>query len=171
MSERIVTGKAYRILRETTWDKLSFWKKASDVEYNDGSTMQDNKPIAILQRNHEYRVGEIAYEHSAPSWALLECITQGITAETVPDDYKRLSNISGPGTVITDGTAQFVVYNIVPSVVLSSSPYMIPAMSLIGDIRGNLTASNGEEFYFDVHDGVYGYNTDPNRAIETFRAF
>ena len=39
MSDVIQTGKAYRILKDTTskiWDKISFWKKASDV-YNDSN--------------------------------------------------------------------------------------------------------------------------------------
>ena len=171
MKENIVSGQAYRILRGTSWDRLSFWKKASDVVFDDGSTMEENKPISILQREREYRQGDIAYEPTAPSWVLLECVAQGYTAETVPYAYKNLNRTDGPGTVITDGDAQFVVYSVVPSTVLSTSSYIIPAMNLVNEIKSNLIASDGAEFYFDYRDGAYGFNTDPQRGAETFIPF
>lgn len=40
MSEQIVTGKKYRILTDVAqkiWQRVSFWTKASDVEFNDGN--------------------------------------------------------------------------------------------------------------------------------------
>ena len=43
MSEQIVTGKHYRIMTDLTnsvWSRISFWKKASDVELNSGSNLQ-----------------------------------------------------------------------------------------------------------------------------------
>lgn len=39
MAENIVTGRKYRILTDAAqqlWDRVSFWSKASDTEYNDG---------------------------------------------------------------------------------------------------------------------------------------
>lgn len=44
MSEQIKTGQIYRILSDKArgvWDKLSFWTKASDVEFDDGVTLQN----------------------------------------------------------------------------------------------------------------------------------
>lgn len=43
MAENIVTGKKYRILKDVatkTWDRISFWSKASDIEFNDGKTAE-----------------------------------------------------------------------------------------------------------------------------------
>ena len=43
MSDVIQTGKAYRILKDAskkTWDKISFWKKASDVYNNSNQNLQ-----------------------------------------------------------------------------------------------------------------------------------
>ena len=39
MTENIVTGKHYRIMTDLTnsvWSRISFWKKASDVDLNSG---------------------------------------------------------------------------------------------------------------------------------------
>ena len=49
MSEQIVTGKKYRILTDVAqkvWQRVSFWTKSSDVEFDDGKTAQ-NKVGAI----------------------------------------------------------------------------------------------------------------------------
>jgi hypothetical protein len=43
MTENIVTGKKFRILTDATnkiYDRISFWTKASDVEFNDGGTAE-----------------------------------------------------------------------------------------------------------------------------------
>ncbi len=43
MSTQIVTGKKYHILTDLVnkvWSVISFWTKASDVEFNDGKTAQ-----------------------------------------------------------------------------------------------------------------------------------
>lgn len=43
MSEQIVTGKKYRILTDVAqkiWQRVSFWTKSSDVEFDDGKTAE-----------------------------------------------------------------------------------------------------------------------------------
>lgn len=43
VNEQIVTGRAYRTLIDAAtklWQKISFWTKASDVEFNDGNTAE-----------------------------------------------------------------------------------------------------------------------------------
>ena len=50
----------------------------------------------ILQRSKAYAVGDIAYSHKLPSWARLECVTAGTTADTIPDTLATVS--SGGGT-------------------------------------------------------------------------
>lgn len=170
MVENIVSGKKYRILVDATqdaWDRISFWTKASDVYYNDGTTAEENKPVAILKRNTSYAVGYIAYEKTAPSWVMLKCASGGTTATSLPTTY---STITTPGSLITDGTAKFVVYDVRPKDTFSNSPYQIPAMSLVNSLKSELTA-NGNQFYFDYQDGKYGYNTSSNRSASTFTPF
>ena len=170
MTENIVLGKFYRVLTNVSsdiWDRLSFWKKASDVELNNGTTLETNKPSAILQRSKAYAKGDIAYTSDAPSWVMLRCTTAGTTAATVPTTY---STITSAGTTITDGTAKFAVYDRRPTSTLSSSSYQIPTISLVKTLDGQLTA-NSKHFYFDYQNGKYGYNTDANRGSSTFVAF
>lgn len=58
-----------------------------------------------LARNKTYSVGDICFHDSLPSWAYLECITAGTTAETEQDF------VGGGRTSdhLTDGTAVFIV--------------------------------------------------------------
>lgn len=170
MVENLVSGKKYRILVDAAndvWDRISFWTKASDVYYDDGTTVEVNKPNAMLKRNTFYSVGSVVYENSAPSWVMFKCTTAGTTAATVPSTY---STISSPGTVITDGTARFTVYDVRPSSTLSTSSYQIPTMSLVNNLSSELTA-NGTKFYFDYQNGKYGYNTSSARGASTFSPF
>lgn len=170
MTENIVLGKLYRILTNVSsdiWDRVSFWKKASDIELADGTTLEKNHPIAILKRSTAYASGDVAYTSDAPSWVMLKCTTAGTTAATAPTTYGTISSV---GTVITDGTAKFTVYDQRPDATLSSSAYQIPTMSLVNTIDSQLIA-NGNHFYFDYQNGSYGYNTDANRGSSTFVAF
>ena len=170
MTENIVTGKFYRILTDVTndvWDRLSFWKKASDVEFEDGTDLENNKPNAILKRSTAYSLGAVAYTSAAPSWVALQCTQAGTTAANLPSTYATISTV---GTVITDGTAKFTVYDRRISDTLSTSAYQVPSMSLVRSIDGQLIA-NGNHFYFDYQNGKYGYNTDPGRGSSTFVPF
>ena len=170
MTENIVTGKKYRILTDAAndiWDRISFWSKASDVQYDDNTTAEANKAVAILKRNASYTIGAVAYEPSAPSWVLLKCTQAGTTAAVIPSTYSTISSV---GTVITDGTARFTVYDVRPSGTLSNSAYQVPAMSLVNGLDAELTA-NGNKFYFDYQNSKYGYNTSASRAAATFVPF
>lgn len=43
INETIATGKKYRVMKDTAqslWERISFWTKASDVEFDDGTTAQ-----------------------------------------------------------------------------------------------------------------------------------
>lgn len=43
INEQVVTGRAHRVLIDKAtklWQKISFWTKASDVEFNDGNTAE-----------------------------------------------------------------------------------------------------------------------------------
>ena len=60
----------------------------------------------MLKRNKEYAIGDIAYSSYLPSWARLECVTAGTTADTVPP---ALCATHIAGQYITDGTAIFIL--------------------------------------------------------------
>lgn len=55
-------------------------KSDSNTKFN-GTTSYTNR----LQRNKDYKVGDIAYSPNLPSWAYLECVTAGTTGATEPD--------------------------------------------------------------------------------------
>ena len=49
INEQIATGRKFRKLADETtklWQRMSFWKKASDIEFNDGKNAE-NKVGAI----------------------------------------------------------------------------------------------------------------------------
>ena len=49
INEQIATGRKFRKLADETtklWQRMSFWKKASDIEFNDGKSAE-NKVGAI----------------------------------------------------------------------------------------------------------------------------
>ena len=169
MTENLVSGKKYRILTDAVndvWDRISFWTKASDVYYNDNTTAEANKPTNVLKRSTAYSVGTIAYCASAPSWVMLRCTTAGTTAEIVPTTYSTITSV---GTVITDGTARFTVYDARPSSTLSSSSYQIPTMNLVNNLNSELTA-NGNKFYFAYNSstGKYGYRLNGSGTFVPF---
>lgn len=59
-----------------------------------------------LSRLKAYKVGDIAFPASAPSWVRLECVQAGTTSVTEPEDY---AEITEGGGLITDGTCVFIV--------------------------------------------------------------
>lgn len=81
----------------------------------------------ILQRSKAYAVGDIAYSHKLPSWARLECVTAGTTADTIPD---TLATVSSGGVLISDGTVTWIVDD-------------IRDMTPVGCVRGSLFLPKG----------------------------
>lgn len=60
----------------------------------------------MLKRNKAYSIGDIAYSSYLPSWARLECVTAGTTADTVPFSLTMVSRV---GVIISDGTVTWIV--------------------------------------------------------------
>lgn len=81
----------------------------------------------ILQRSKAYAVGDIAYSHKLPSWARLECVTAGTTADTIPD---TLATVSSGGVLISDGTITWIVDD-------------VRDMTPVGCVRGSLFLPKG----------------------------
>lgn len=64
-------------------------KSNSNTKFNE-TTSYTNR----LQRNKDYKVGDIAYSPNLPSWAYLECVTAGTTGATEPD-FSSVSSTGG----------------------------------------------------------------------------
>ena len=74
-------------------------------EHQELRTAISNAGIAILQCNHSYQVGDIAYHNSLPSWARLECVKAGMTGASIPN----LAEVHKCGIMVTDGNAVWIV--------------------------------------------------------------
>ena len=83
--------------------------------------------ITTLQRNKAYEVGDIAYSSYLPSWARLECVTAGTTADIAPSS---LTTVSSGGILISDGTVTWIVDD-------------VRDMTPVGCVRGSLFLPKG----------------------------
>ena len=81
----------------------------------------------MLKRNKAYSIGDIAYSSYLPSWARLECVTAGTTADTVPFS---LTMVSSGGVLISDGTVTWIVDD-------------VRDMTPVGCVRGSLFLPKG----------------------------
>ena len=81
----------------------------------------------MLKRNKAYFIGDIAYSSFLPSWARLECVTAGTTADTVPFS---LTMVSSGGLLISDGTVTWIVDD-------------VRDMTPVGCVRGSLFLPKG----------------------------
>lgn len=75
MTENIVTGKKYRICTDATrdtWDRVSFWTKASDVYCDDGTTAEHTKTraqAAIEKAGRRVNPSAIAYHEDGTTFS------------------------------------------------------------------------------------------------------
>lgn len=81
----------------------------------------------MLKRNKAYSIGDIAYSSYLPSWARLECVTAGTTADTVPSS---MVTVSSGGVLISDGTVTWIVDD-------------VRDMTPVGCVRGSLFLPKG----------------------------
>lgn len=81
----------------------------------------------MLKRNKAYSIGDIAYSSYLPSWARLECVTAGTTADTVPSS---MPTVSSGGVLISDGTVTWIVDD-------------VRDMTPVGCVRGSLFLPKG----------------------------
>ena len=81
----------------------------------------------MLKRDKAYSIGDIAYSSYLPSWARLECVTAGTTADTVPPS---IATVSSGGVLISDGTVTWIVDD-------------VRDMTPIGCVRGSLFLPKG----------------------------
>lgn len=89
--------------------------------------MENAMDFNMLKRNKAYSIGDIAYSSYLPSWARLECVTAGTTADTVPFS---LTMVSSGGLLISDGTVTWIVDD-------------VRDMTPVGCVRGSLFLPKG----------------------------
>lgn len=195
MKEILVSGKHYRVLADSVnniWHRISYWTKASDVEFDDGTRLEGKVfGHAILAREKEYVVGDIAYCTNAPSWVQLQCIEAGKTATTEPPEYSQIQDNTnyGIGLMIKDGTATFVVFDIRPTQEESDSEFQAPSVGLLKRMfnkavdtaadRNNTRLYVGEDnklhftdkagadsaLNFKLHDATYTFDANSTGSV------
>jgi hypothetical protein len=100
----------------------------------------------MLKRNKAYSIGDIAYSSYLPSWARLECVTAGTTADTVPFS---ITTVSSGGVLISDGTVTWIVDD-------------VRDMTPVGCIRGSLFLPKG----YIKANGATVYRADYPRLVQ-----
>ncbi len=89
MNENIVTGKKYRILVDelsNLWDRISFWTKASDVEFDDGTVLESKMNDVASKADTADSKARTAQEEAA------EAHTRANTAYTNADTAQALAS-------------------------------------------------------------------------------
>lgn len=98
INETIITGRKYRVKSGSIWKRLSFWTKATDVECEDGKTV-------------EQKIGSISGITDDTDSASSDLAASAKAVKTVNDDVKNSINsfnISGNTVTYTknDGTTK-----------------------------------------------------------------
>lgn len=104
MDVYIVTGNAPNVTVHISDEAFALAKDLIDHNSNAKGNSHPHQLRPPLKRSTAYAKGDICFHDSLPSYAYLECITAGTTAETEPS--------FGGGRAsdhLTDGTAVFIV--------------------------------------------------------------
>lgn len=83
----------------------SYVTRKTFEEHNTDPNAHPNLGLHIRKNSTAYAVGDIAYSRSLPSWARLECVKAGTTADTEP----AFASITKAGQLITDGGVTWIV--------------------------------------------------------------
>ena len=100
----LIVGNAENVTVHISDEAFALAKDLIDHNSNAKGNSHPNQLRPPLKRSTAYAKGDICFHDSLPSWAYLECITAGTTAETEHD--------FGGGRAsdhLTDGTATFIV--------------------------------------------------------------
>lgn len=148
-TENIVTGKFYRILKNAsskTWDRISFWTHADDVSLSNGTTLSS------------------------------DLNTKQTKINATQTDFAQVENSSTSAHAYTKG--QMLIYNnqlyrvkaaIAVGNTLSTSTNI--EVASVSTLSSMLTANNGNQFYFDVKNGQYGFYPTASKTSSQFVPF
>lgn len=148
-TENIVTGKFYRILKNAsskTWDRISFWTHADDVSLSNGTTLSS------------------------------DLSTKQTKINATQTDFAQVESSSTSAHAYTKG--QMLIYNnqlyrvkaaIAVGNTLSTSTNI--EVASVSTLSSMLTANNGNQFYFDVKNGQYGFYPTASKTSSQFVPF
>lgn len=148
-TENIVKNQYYRILKDKAndvWDRISYWTHADDVELSNGTTLSSDlsaKDTKISNLFTDFAPVEATSTASQP-YKKGQCLIYN-------NQFYRVIAAIATGNTLTVGS------NIQ---VMSAS-----------ELSTMLTASNGNEFYFDVKDGTHGFYPTAAKTSSTFVPF
>ena len=148
-TENLVTGKYYRILKDKVnhiYDRISFWTHSDDVETSSGATLTSDlsaKDTKISSTQSDFGSVETSSvsSHAYVKGNLLLYNNQLYRAKTA----------IAVGATLTVGSN-------------------IEAVT-VGTLSNMLTASNGNQFNFDVKDGTPGFYPSASKTSSEFVPF
>ena len=117
INEQIVTGRAHRVLIDKVaklWQRISFWTKASDVEFNDGNTAE-TKVGAIKGITTDLNTTETGYAADMTALAQLNSDIESMSfPEGVGTIYTNYIVDTPSGTVATPNVKKKICHLILP---------------------------------------------------------
>ena len=140
MTENIA-HKKYRILVDAIndiYDRISFWRKAEDIELTDGSDL-DTK-LSGMNTLISSNISNLATVEASTTAS--QPYVKGNMLVLNGQLYKVIAAIAQGATIVTSGAAANV------------------EAVTVGTLSNMVTASDGAFFYFDYVDGHYGFYTD-----------
>ena len=148
-TENLVTGKYYRILKDKAndvWDRISFWTHSDDVQTSSGITLTNDlsaKDTKITATQNDFATIESS---SVASHAYVK----GNMLVYGGQLYRAKTAISVGSTLTVGSNIEAVT---------------------VGTLSNMLTATNGNQFYFDVKDGKPGFYPSASKTASQFVPF
>lgn len=148
-TENIVKNRYYRILKDQAhhiWNRISYWTHADDVELSNGTTLSADLATK------DAKIGNMFADFAAveSSSTASQSYTKGQCLVYNDQLYKVIAPIASGNTLTVGSNIQ----------TMSTS-----------NLSTMLTASDGNEFYFDVKDGEYGFYPSASKTSSEFVPF
>ena len=147
-TENIVKNKYYRILKDKTnsiWDRISFWTHADDVELTGGTTLSSD--LTAKQTKIDATQSDFAQVETSPS---THAYTKGQML-IYNNQLYRVKAAIAVGNTLTVGTNIEVVS--------------------VSTLSSMLTATSGNQFYFDYKDNKPGFYPTASKTASQFVPF
>lgn len=159
-TETIVTGKKYRILTDAAnkvWNRVSFWHKASDCEFNDGKTAEAKLGV-IDGITDSTTATSSRIAASAKAVSSLSSDLGKVNTYVGSDGKLHFTNSAGADTVLPFKSASDVKYKDFSGYSFSTTASELGAEKIIG--CGMLSCA----FSTSVDNSNWSYNFDGNTS-------
>ena len=155
INENIVTGRKFRKLVDEAnklWQRISFWSKASDVEFDDGS-------------NAETKLGAINGVTDSLTSTASNIAASAAAVKALNDKITELnSNLSGMHKVfmVANGTnMKKLLPDHYKELTINNFYVFPPASSSNGNRLGNVSGTEGNPYLaVSFNSGTFSYNPD-----------